>query len=82
MDDGGVLFCTRTEVYFGLNAVGVKIWEALSADPRSAGGELEDLVTTLQQAYPEVDRQLLAGDVDEFLRAMAESELVKYADGQ
>ena len=80
MDEGGVLFCSRTEVYFGLNPVGVKIWQNLRSAADSDPGTFEDLIAALQPAYPEVDRETLKADVAEFLSAMAESELVLYED--
>jgi hypothetical protein len=80
MDEGGVLFCSRTEVYFGLNQVGVKIWEQLPQPGDTGSGTFEELVAVLEQSYPDVDRETLIGDASEFLQAMAESELVTYDD--
>ena len=76
-DEGGVLFCSRTEVYFGLNQVGVSIWSALP-DAVSKSPTVDSLLDTLHDVYPDVDRDSLAADVDEFLKALEESELVSY----
>ena len=80
MDDGGVLFCSRTEVYFGLNPVGVRIWQHLRSGADSDPGTLDELLAALQAAYPQVDRDTLKADATQFLSAMAESELVIYED--
>lgn len=73
MDEGAVLFCSRTEVYFGLNPVGVLIWKALLAGDRTEAAVVESLAA----AYPEVDRATLAHDVGEFLQALETDELVR-----
>ncbi len=76
MDDGGVLFCTRTEVYFGLNAVGVAVWDALVSGTESESSSFEDILGELENRYPDVDREVLTGDVADFLDALEGSELV------
>lgn len=78
MDDGGVLFCSRTEVYFGLNVVGSRIWEALPDEARSEMADFDNLILSLREAYPGVDPETLVNDVREFLEAMASNELVNY----
>jgi hypothetical protein len=77
MEEGGVLFCSRTEVYFGLNAVGVVIWEEIAGTPRRSHS-LDHLVSRLRIAFPEIDRGVLAVDAQEFLAALEQSELVDY----
>jgi hypothetical protein len=78
MDEGGVLFCSRTEIYFGLNAVGVAIWDRLPEAGAPEGRNFEGLVDALQEVYPDVDRAILATDVQEFLGALEESELIAH----
>jgi len=78
MDEGGVLFCSRTETYFGLNEVGVAIWERLPGAEEAESRELDSLLDTLQEVYPGVARDALASDVQEFLQALEQSELVLY----
>ncbi len=81
MDEGGVLFCTRTEAYFGVNEVGAAIWARLPDTGTSPGADVGTLVDALQERYPEVAREQLASDVREFLAALEEGELVVHADG-
>jgi hypothetical protein len=82
MDDGGVLFCTRTEMYFGINQVGASIWENLPLQTEGETKSFADLLTALQALYPDVDEETLGEDIREFLEAMAQSELVAYASSQ
>ena len=72
LEEGAVLFCSRTEVYFGLNPVGVLIWNALSDGPRT----LDALVDALEVRYPEQDPEVLRADAREFVEALSESELL------
>lgn len=76
LEEGAVLFCSRTEVYFGLNPVGVVIWKTLSEGPRTLGA----LVEALQARYPDQEPDVLRADVREFVEALTESELL-IADG-
>ena len=78
MDEGAVLFCSRTEVYFGLNQVGSAIWNQLS----DGDGTFDGLLDALQSVVPEIDRDTLAADVREFLTALEENELVTYAQSE
>lgn len=72
MADGAVLYCTQTEVYFGLNEVGLAIWQALP--PVSA--TLDELVATLSARFPEVSETTIREDVLDFLQALSENGLV------
>jgi hypothetical protein len=80
MDEGGVLFCTRTETYFGVNRLGALIWKSLPDGPGDAR-DMAALVAEMQKAYPEVGPATLSADIDEFLADMAESSLVINAAG-
>jgi hypothetical protein len=60
--DGGVLLDTQTEVYFGLNSVGARIWELL---PRHA--TIESLCEGLAREFPAVPQDVLRVDVEELL---------------
>ena len=77
MDEGGVLLCSKTEVYFGLNTLGVVIWEELAGQPVGSR-RMGDLVSRLTSTYPEVDPGVLMAEVQEFLTALVESGLVQY----
>jgi hypothetical protein len=67
-----VLFCTRTEVYFGLNGVGQVIWDALG----EPGHSFSDLERLLAERYPGVGTADLAEDAREFLQALEDAGLV------
>ncbi|MHB1224490.1 MAG: PqqD family protein, partial [Gemmatimonadaceae bacterium] len=70
--DGAVLLHTGQELYFGLNTVGVHVWELLRPDV----GDLDALCTALMARYPEVDAAELRADVAELLDALRRDGLV------
>lgn len=72
MDEGAVLFCSRTEVYFGLNPVGVLIWKALQEGPRTEA----QLIQVVAQAFPGAELEVVTTDVHEFVGALEADELV------
>jgi hypothetical protein len=72
LDDGAVLFAPDTEIYFGLNDVGAKIWELLP--PRSSS--LSDLCDQIAEAYPDVDHPMIEQDVTELLSQLLAEGLV------
>lgn len=82
MDEGGVLFCSRTEVYFGVNQAGAIIWDLLPEAGGAGAGALDAVVDALQAAFPEVSREQLDADAREFLRALEENELATYAGSE
>jgi hypothetical protein len=57
--DGGVLLSTADEVYYGLNRVGLRIWQLLPP----VHLELEDLCDVVAREYPDIDRDQLRADV-------------------
>ena len=71
LSDGGVLYCSESEVYFGLNEVGVAIWESLPPLLRT----YDDLVTTLALRFPEVPAETIRADALEFVENLVESGL-------
>jgi hypothetical protein len=76
MEDGAVLYCTESEVYFGLNPVGVRIWHVLE----EGAADLPRLVQEVREAYPDAPSDEVSDDVREFLRALVESDLVSERD--
>lgn len=62
MADGAVLFSSNDEVYFGLNAVGARVWELLAP-----AGSIDDLCDALHRDYPDADRATIRADVEELL---------------
>lgn len=71
VEDGAVLLQTEDEIYFGLNRVGLRIWELLG---ESDG--FDDLCTRLAAEYPEVKLDVLRADVRELLEHLERERLV------
>jgi hypothetical protein len=65
---GAVLYSTEEEVYFGLNPVGVRVWELLPP----AHETLDEIVRVIAAEYPEVGQDVIRVDVSELI-----DELVK-----
>lgn len=72
LGDGAVLFSPSTEIYFGLNEVGARIWELLPPASSSIGG----LCAVLATEYPDVPAETLRTDVLELLEDLAREKLV------
>lgn len=72
LSEGAVLYATAEEVYYGLNAVGARIWECLPP----AHDTLEALCAALEREYPEVSPAELRSDVLELLAALETQQLV------
>lgn len=72
MEDGAVLFAPLTEIYFGLNEVGAKVWRLLPPVSHS----LDDLCQQLATEYPDVDAHTIRADVVELLDQLATEGLV------
>ena len=70
--EGGVLFSTDTEVYFGVNVIGARIWGLLPPVTRTFG----DLYEILGTQYSDVSAAQIARDVDKFLDDLRENGLV------
>lgn len=76
MPDGAVLFSPSSEIYFGLNEVGARIWQLLP----EAGGSLDLLCARLAESYPGVPLETLRVDVTELLDSLIAEGLVRPAD--
>jgi hypothetical protein len=72
VSDGGVLLDTAAEVYFGLNAVGMRVWQLLPPSCQT----LDELCATLAQTYPEVAPEELRRDVTELLAQLEQQGLL------
>ena len=72
MPDGGVLFSSASETYYGLNATGAFIWEHLAP----VCGTLDDLCVALQERHPDVPADVLRCDIAAVLDDLAASGLV------
>ena len=71
LPEGGVLYCSESEVYFGLNEVGVAIWESLPPLLQT----YDDLVMALSHRFPEVPSETIRSDALEFVESLVESGL-------
>jgi len=69
LSEGGVLFHTTEEVYFGLNHVGCVVWRCLPP----AMDNVEDVCLQVQRQYPAEPMATIRTDVEELLE-----ELVKF----
>jgi hypothetical protein len=72
LSDGGVLFSAESEVYFGVNALGARIWELLPPVSMMTG----ELCAILASQYPDVDAAQLREDVRRFLDDLVANGLV------
>jgi hypothetical protein len=70
--EGGVIFSTVDEVYFGLNTVGARVWELLPP----ATATMDELIDKLAGEYPEVEADVIRADVTELLDELARHNLV------
>lgn len=77
IDDGAVLFAPATEIYFGLNEVGARVWELLPPTSQS----LDQLCASLAAAYPDVPASTLRSDVEELLAQLQQEGLVTPPSG-
>jgi hypothetical protein len=73
LPDGAVLFSSESEVYFGLNSVGARVWELLPP----ATATVAQLVAELGKEYPGVDADMIAADVTELLADLQRQGLVR-----
>jgi hypothetical protein len=74
LPEGGVIFSTDTEVYFGVTAVGARIWELLPP----ATGTLDEMVAILASEYNDVDVSKIRTDVERFIAELLTNELVAH----
>lgn len=72
IDDGAVLFSPGTELYFGLNEVGAKVWQLLPP----ASGTMDELCATIARDYPEVEAAVIRQDIEELLMQLLREGLV------
>jgi hypothetical protein len=71
LPDGGVLFSTTSEVYFGVNAVGARIWELLPP----ACHRFEELVDRLASEYRDVSADVIRADARKFIEQLTNNGL-------
>ncbi len=73
---GAVLYSPQDEVYFGLNPVGVRVWELLPPLNTS----LDQVCRTLEGEYPDAPGEMIRADVAELLEELGKLGLVLPAD--
>ncbi len=73
LSDGAVLYSPTDETYFGLNEVGLDVWNLLP--PTSSS--LEELCLALQKHHPDVDIDTVRADVIELLDQLNEFNLIQ-----
>ena len=76
LPEGGVLFSTETEVYFGVGVVGARIWELLPPATRT----VEEMVTILSSQYHDVPASQIRADVERFLTELLSNGLVAHLE--
>jgi hypothetical protein len=74
---GAVLYSPQDEVYFGLNPVGVRVWELLPPVTQ----QLDEVCRTLQSEYPDAPPDVIRADVAELLEELGKLGLVVPVDG-
>lgn len=74
LPEGGVLFSTETEVYFGVGEVGARIWELLPP----AAHTVDEMVAILSAKYHDVTADQIRADVERFLGELLDNGLVAY----
>lgn len=72
VEDGAVLLSTEAEVYYGLNAVGARVWSLLPPVRQS----MESMCASLSEEYPDVDPAVLQADVVALLEDLLREGLV------
>jgi len=60
---GAVLYSTEEEVYFGLNPVGVRVWELLPPTHQT----LDEIVRVIASEYSDVSEDVIRADVSELI---------------
>lgn len=70
--DGAVLLHMETEIYFGLNTVGARIWRLLPPECE----QLDALCERLAETYPGADPDTLRRDVADLLNELQANDLV------
>lgn len=74
LPEGGVLFSTETEVYFGVGIVGAHIWELLPPVTKT----LEEMVSILGAKYNDVPVKQIRADVERFVAELLSNGLVAH----
>lgn len=71
LPDGAVLYCSESEVYFGLNEVGVAIWASLPPVLHT----FDELVSEISGRFPGMELETIRSDAREFVEDLVENGL-------
>jgi len=71
LSEGAVLFSASDEVYFGLNEVAARVWEALPAT-----AAWDELYTAVAAHYPGVDPEKLRSDIHQLIDDLLAQKLL------
>lgn len=72
LPEGGVIYSTSSEIYFGLNDVGARIWELLPP----ACETFADMCGALERGFPDATAELIRRDVIRYLDELLANSLV------
>ena len=72
LPEGGVIYSTSSEIYFGLNDVGARIWELLPPASRT----FAEMCAALERAFPDATIALIRRDVTRYLDELVANALV------
>jgi hypothetical protein len=72
LPEGGVIYSTSSEIYFGLNDVGARIWELLPP----ACSTFAEMCDALERAFPDATASLIRRDVTRYLDELMANGLV------
>ena len=72
VEDGAVLLQVEDEVYFGLNRVGLQVWQMMA----TGCSDVDELCTRLSAHYPDIPSVTLREDVMELLEQLRTAKLV------
>ena len=71
--EGAILFCTRKEVYYSLNQLGVMIWRLLPPECTTE----DEVVARVSQEYPDVTLGTISADVRRLIEDLVRNDLVE-----
>jgi hypothetical protein len=66
LPDGAVLLDPKTEIYFGLDPVGARVWELIAGEKES----LDELVAAIVGDYPDADAATVRMDLAELIEQL------------
>jgi hypothetical protein len=75
LPEGGVVFSTTSEVYFGVNEVGARLWQLLPPVCQTQ----DEMCRRVATAYPGVDLSLIRRDVTKFIAELVANGLAEEA---